>query len=204
MRLEKKISTDNTPTEKQVEWLFRNNYGKLFKLAFTMLGDTEDARDVVSEVFAKLLDRLRKEYGNGQKSPYNGQRVTGDARQDGSPGMPYGDNAAEWTGYLAVSVRNGCLNRMRGMSARQKAQRLFTMETDYSIVSEEKDTQRLDDIQHAIDTELSEQNRDIVRMRFGGELTLSDIARQQGISIAAVHKHITSSLIKIKSYLNVH
>lgn len=37
--------------EKQMEQLFRANYERMYRLAFALLHDNEEARDVVSDVF---------------------------------------------------------------------------------------------------------------------------------------------------------
>ena len=41
--------------ENEIEQLFRQHYAQMAKLARTMLYDDEEARDVVSEVFAALI-----------------------------------------------------------------------------------------------------------------------------------------------------
>ena len=44
-------------TDEEFDRLFRQSYPRLFRLAFSILGDQEDSRDVVSSVFADLLDK---------------------------------------------------------------------------------------------------------------------------------------------------
>lgn len=44
-------------TDEEFDTLFRQSYPKLYRLAFSMLNDQEDSRDVVSGVFADLLDK---------------------------------------------------------------------------------------------------------------------------------------------------
>ena len=39
----------------EIEWLFRQHYDRMIRLARTMLYDDEESRDVVSEVFATLV-----------------------------------------------------------------------------------------------------------------------------------------------------
>ncbi len=46
---------------KQMEQLFRTNYERMYRLAFALLHDNEEARDVVSDVFSKLWDSDIKE-----------------------------------------------------------------------------------------------------------------------------------------------
>lgn len=46
--------------EQLLERLFHDNYERMFRLAYALLHDYEEARDVVSEVFSKLWDRPRQ------------------------------------------------------------------------------------------------------------------------------------------------
>ena len=44
-------------TDEEFDTLFRQSYPKLYRLVFSILNDQEDSRDVVSGVFADLLDK---------------------------------------------------------------------------------------------------------------------------------------------------
>lgn len=44
-------------TDKELSELFRTHYPRLYRLAYSLLNDTEDSRDVVSGVFAELLTK---------------------------------------------------------------------------------------------------------------------------------------------------
>ncbi|MBQ8047586.1 MAG: sigma-70 family RNA polymerase sigma factor [Prevotella sp.] len=67
--------------KRHIERLFRRHYERMFLTASTLLRDKEEARDVVSEVFSRLLEQ--------------------DSCLDGSQNTE---------AYLLVSVRNRCLN----------------------------------------------------------------------------------------------
>ena len=68
-------------TDKQeFERIFRQYYGGMFRLASKMLGDDQESKDVVSDVFAQLLNRHTD--------------LHSDTLQ----------------GYLLTSVRNRCIN----------------------------------------------------------------------------------------------
>ena len=43
--------------ENQMERLFRENYERMYRLAFALLHDNEEARDVVSDVFSRVLHK---------------------------------------------------------------------------------------------------------------------------------------------------
>lgn len=46
-------------TEEEFDKLFRNSYARLYRLAYSLLHDREDSRDIVSGVFADLLDKYK-------------------------------------------------------------------------------------------------------------------------------------------------
>lgn len=81
-----------------IEHLFKLHYARLVAVAQSMLRDTDESRDVVSDVFALMWERK--------------QRLLPDA---------------EWQ-YLAVSVRNRCLKRLAHAKAEQRAQLLYPIE----------------------------------------------------------------------------
>ena len=86
--------------ERHIEQLFKEHYPAMFRLALMLLHDEEDSRDVVHDIFAKMLD--------------------GDIHFD--------EEKAE--AFLLSCVRNSCLNLMRGRSRKEKAIRLYLMVDD--------------------------------------------------------------------------
>lgn len=46
-------------TEEEFDKLFRNSYARLYRLAYSLLHDQEDSRDIVSGVFVDLLDKYK-------------------------------------------------------------------------------------------------------------------------------------------------
>ena len=43
--------------EQRMEWLFHDHYEQMYRFAFALLHDNEEARDVVSDVFSRLWDK---------------------------------------------------------------------------------------------------------------------------------------------------
>lgn len=80
---------------RHIESLFKQHYQAMYRLAFMLLHDKEESRDIVHDVFARLLD--------------------GDIRFDN-------DKAGA---FLLSCVRNGCLNVMRTQDTRERAMRDF-------------------------------------------------------------------------------
>ena len=84
-----------TEKTRHIELLFKEHYPVMLKLAVMLLHDKEEARDIVHDVFARLLD--------------------GDIRFD--------KDKAE--AFLLSCVRNSCLNVMRSRSTCEQAMRLY-------------------------------------------------------------------------------
>ena len=83
--------------KRHIESLFKEHYQAMYRLAFMMLHDEEEAKDVVHDVFARLLG--------------------GDIRFD----------SGKARAFLLSCVRNGCLNVMRSNDTRERAMRDFPM-----------------------------------------------------------------------------
>ena len=86
--------------EKDIEQLFRRHYGKMYNLARYILSDDEESKDVVSEVFAKIL-------------------------ADGMVLVPGSEE-----GYLMRSVRHRCLNLIAHKSVRERVAKLLISDAD--------------------------------------------------------------------------
>lgn len=84
-----------TEKTRHIELLFKEHYQVMLKLAVMLLHDKEEARDIVHDVFTRLLD--------------------GDIRFD--------KDKAE--AFLLSCVRNSCLNVIRSRNTREQAMRLY-------------------------------------------------------------------------------
>ena len=102
---------------RHIESLFKQHYQAMYRLAFMMLHDMEESRDIVYDVFARLLD--------------------GDIRFDS-------DKAGA---FLLSCVRNSCLNVMRTQDSRERAMRDFPIDDEIASDSEafESEIQALQD-----------------------------------------------------------
>ena len=92
--------------KRHIESLFKEHYQAMYRLAFMMLHDKEESRDIVHDVFARLLD--------------------GDIRFDS-------DKAGA---FLLSCVRNSCLNVMRTQDSRERAMRDFPIDDENASDSE--------------------------------------------------------------------
>ena len=82
-------------TKSELEILFKAHYAAMYRLAVSLLYDADEARDVVSDVFASLLD--------------GGMAIRT-------------DNAR---GFLLTCVRNSCINVIRHKQMRERFIKLY-------------------------------------------------------------------------------
>ena len=152
-----------------IKRLYEQHREALVRLALRLLGDEEESRDVVSDVFARLAEHQR----------------------------------AESHTYLFSAVRNRCLNLLRHKRLSERVHRLLPIGEE---VSEEQQTSELDDTMDAmlqfIETELTPQTREVVRLRFRDQKSYREIAEHLGISEAAVYKHLAQAIRKLKARFN--
>ncbi len=87
-------------TKSELEILFKTHYAAMYRLAVSLLYDADEARDVVSDVFASLLD--------------GGMAIRS-------------DNAR---GFLLTCVRNGCINVIRRKQTRERFIKLYSTKAE--------------------------------------------------------------------------
>ncbi|MBR6948034.1 MAG: sigma-70 family RNA polymerase sigma factor [Muribaculaceae bacterium] len=83
-------------TTSELEILFKTHYAAMFRLAMSLLYDEDESKDVVSDVFASLLD--------------GGLAIRS-------------DNAR---GFLLTCVRNTCINVIRHKQMRERFMKLYS------------------------------------------------------------------------------
>ena len=86
--------------EKDIEQMFRRHYEKMYNLARYILSDDDESKDVVSEVFMRIL-------------------------ADDVVLLPESEES-----YLMRSVRNSCLNLIAHKSVKERVARLLTDDAD--------------------------------------------------------------------------
>ena len=176
-----------------IEQLFRQNYSEMIHLASVLLGDDEEAEDVVQDVFLRVADSniLRPE----------GLSVARILRPEGLSVAripPKNDN------YLLTAVRNACLNRIRQMHLHDKVKRLMPLEDDSALQPIDKRMERLDDIATYVDEQLEEPHRSIFHLRFNDDLTVSEIARRLGLNPNTTYKYLMQSIQQIRHHFGKH
>ena len=171
-----------------IEQLFRQHYLRMYQLARVLLKDDAASKDVVSEVFADVLD------GKTQLGLDN-ETITSDSANAGS--------------YLLVCVRHKCLNLLSRQKMKDRVHHLLKADTSPSIAPLEatiaeidRETDKYEAILAYMDTELTPQTRKVLDLRFRQKLKYREIATELGISEVAVYKHLAQGIRKLKQKFN--
>ena len=155
--------------EQKFKELFHSEYGRMFKAAYILLGDEDEAKDAVQDVFARLWDGttpLRKE----------SQRT-----------------------FLLTCVRNRCLNLIAQRREKVKVnseQFATAVSADLKSASDEE---LIAAINRYVEERLTPQTSRIIKMHYNEDQSYKDISNELGISLSAVNKHIVQGLRKLRS-----
>ena len=161
--------------EQQFEQLFHSEYGRMYRLAYILLGDEDEAKDAVQDVFVSLWDgsiTLREE---SQRS------------------------------FLLTCVRNRCLNIIAQWERHRKAEKQLSTADQLDFPEPwqgRSDDDLLEIILHYIDGWLTPQTSKIIHMHFNDRKSYKEISSSLGISLSAVNKHIVQGMKKLRQTFN--
>ena len=157
-------------TKEEFENIYRQHYAKMYRLARTMLYDVDESKDVVSDIFARLLrdcDRPQKD---------------------------------KMEGYLMTAVRNRCRDVLCHKSMQERAEKLLLQESMQSHTTPLNDDDRLERLMQFIEAELPPLSQQIFRLRFLSEMSYEEVAQAAGVSKVTVYNHLSQSVQRIKEY----
>ena len=149
--------------------LFRQHYDELLRCARIMLHDDEDARDAIGDVMARLMTAEL---------------------------LPDEDRLFA---YARSSVRFECLNRLKRMKLHERMRRALPLDVSEQADERGEEEEQYREYQQFIQTELTPQTRRVFQMHYQGKLKYREIAAQVGISEAAVYKHLSQAITKLKN-----
>ena len=128
-------------TKEEFENIYRQHYAKMYRPARTMPYDADESKDVVSDIFARLL---REKYHPQQH---------------------------QQEGYLMTAVRNRCCDVLSHKSMRERVEKLFLQEWQQSnVISTNTDDDRLERLVQFVESELPPLSQQIFQLRFLREL----------------------------------
>ena len=157
-------------TRGEFENIYRQHYAKMYRLARTMLYDVDESKDVVSDIFARLL----RDCDGPQKD--------------------------KMEGYLMTAVRNRCRDVLCHKSMQERVEKLFLQESMQRQIVSMNDDDRLERLMQFIESELPPLSQQIFRLRFLSEMSYEEVAQAAGVSKVTVYNHLSQSLQRIKEY----
>lgn len=167
-------------TKEEFESIYRQHYAKMYRLARTMLYDADESKDVVSDIFARLLRERRV--------------------GDGTSGMKYHPQQNQMEGYLMTAVRNRCRDVISHKSIRERVEKLFLQESIQCPIISMNDDDRLERLMQFIEAELPPLSQQIFRLRFLREMSYEEVAQATGVSKVTVYNHLSQSVQRIKEH----
>ena len=151
------------------ERLFKDNYPLMYRMAFSMVENADDAKDAVNQVFTQMWRGKPKVSDNSIK------------------------------GYLLAATRNQCLHILRQRQLQRQMEE--ELQRDEAECRDEEREELLRELKQIIEDNLTEQDKRVLQYHYDEEMTYAETASALGISTAAVNKHITRSLAKIRQTL---
>lgn len=161
--------------EQQFERLFHSEYGRMYRAAHILLGNEEEAKDAVQDVFASLWDRSVILHEESQRT------------------------------FLLTCVRNRCLNiiaQRQRQQANEMQLALANLSDDTETWLGQSDEELTAMVQQYIDQRLTPQTGRVIRMHYDDEQSYKEISGKLGISLSAVNKHIVQGLRKLRQQFN--
>lgn len=153
-------------SKQRFERLFKDSYPLMYRMAFSMVENADDAKDAVNQVFTQM---------------WKGKPKVSDS---------------QLRGYLLAATRNQCLHILRQRQLRRQMEE--ALQRDEVACRDEEREELLHELQQIIDDNLTEQDKRVLQLHYDEEMTYAETATVLGISTAAVNKHITRSLAKIR------
>ena len=157
-------------TKEKFEEIYRQHYPDMYRLARTILYDADDSKDVVSEVFSRLL------------------------RGD----VCHQEDKIE--GYLMTCVRNKCRDVLIHKNIRERIEKLYSVEMMQNRVVFIHDDDRLERLMQYVENKLPPLSQQIFRLRFLNEMTYEEVAQAVGVSRVTIYNHLSQSLRHINDY----
>ena len=157
-------------TKEEFELIYRRHYAPMYRLARRLLYDPQESKDVVSEVFARLL--------RGGVMP----------------------DSDKMEGYLMTAVRNRCRDVLSHKSMRERVEKLYLQEAIESQTPTMDDDERIERLMQFIKAELPPLSQEIFRLRFLREMSYEEVAQAAGVSKVTVYNHLSQSVQRIKDH----
>ena len=160
-----------TQRERHVERLFKLHYRAMYRLASLLLHDDDESKDIVHDVFARLL----------------AEQV--ELREDTAQS------------YLLLSVRNRCLNAIRNHKIHEQVHRYLLLINEPDDTSPENLENEIEVLKSGISELSPPVCQEIIRLHFTDGLSFSEIAKRLNVSETTIYKHLRNALDQLRQTL---
>ena len=157
--------------QKRLEKLFKQHYRQMYRLATILLHDDAESKDVVHDIFARLLaghSDLREETAES---------------------------------YLITSVRNRCLNIIRNRQIQERVEHLYILDLETSIISTDLLEEEMRLLHKGINQLEPPVCKDVILQHFRDGITFKEIASRLGVSETTVYKYLHRALSQLRTQL---
>lgn len=158
--------------QKTFETLFKTHYVRLHRLAQSLLHDSAESEDVVSEVFATVWK--------------NQPDIAAD----------------KWPDYLARATYNHSMNVLSRQSRLEEWQAEYRLELIVNQHGDTEQQRLLSQIQHSIRHDLPPRTSQALTLCFGQGLSYREAAAMMEVTEAAINKHIVTGLRMLRERFN--
>ena len=143
----------------------------MYRVASTLMHDEEESKDIVHDVFARLLT-----------GEFPLQKATASA-------------------FLLSCVRNQCLNVMRDRKIHERARQLLMLENEISSKPAEEIEAEVMALYQAVADLFPPVCREVILLHYRDRLTYREIAERMGVSETTVYRHLNSALSQLRQTL---
>ena len=161
-----------TDKKRNIERLFKQHYRAMYRMASVLLHDDEESKDIVHDVFARLL--------------------TGESRLQ--------EATAE--AFLLSCVRNQCLNVIRDRKIHERARQLLLLESEIASKPAVDIEAEVAALYQAVADLFPPVCREVILLHYHDRLTFREIAERLGVSETTVYRHLNSALDQLRLILN--
>ncbi|MDE7085780.1 MAG: sigma-70 family RNA polymerase sigma factor [Prevotella sp.] len=158
--------------EAQYELMFKDMYPKLVRYACQLMGDMEEAKDIVSGVMQTAWERFDSA------------------------------GTLACNAWLYTATRNAVLNRMKHLKVEQDKIDSIIRATQADADDDYAHHEQLLQTAERIADELGEPTRTILRRCYWERKTYTQVATELGISPNTVKKHISKALATLRAKMN--